>query len=169
RAIATAVKYGIYELIEECILTYPGIIWYRFEGFNLFHLAIKERQVQVFNLVYQMSSYKTFAASELHEEEQENALRIAAKLAQPHRLNIVTGAALQMKCELRWIKACYNNPSCLPFLLSPGSDLSDGIRELKNEQQLANFVAAALGNGGHIDVYVEHHGYDIHDWFSKDN
>ncbi|GKC32686.1 ankyrin repeat-containing domain, PGG domain protein [Tanacetum coccineum] len=103
----TCNSYNIYELIEECILAYLGIIWYRFEGFNLFHLAIKERQVQVFNLVYQMSSYKTFAASELHEEEQENALRIAAKLAQPHRLNIVTGAALQMKCELRWIKVFF--------------------------------------------------------------
>nr|GEZ12539.1 ankyrin repeat-containing domain, PGG domain protein [Tanacetum cinerariifolium] len=101
RAIAAAVKYGIYQLIEECLLAYPGIIWYCFEGFNLFHLAIKERQVQVFNLVYQMSSYKTFAASELHDEEQENALHIAAKLAQPHRLNIVIGAALQMQRELQ--------------------------------------------------------------------
>ncbi|GJU64921.1 hypothetical protein Tco_1246756 [Tanacetum coccineum] len=55
------------------------------------------------------------------------------------------------------------------FYCLPGSDLSDGIRELKNEQQLADFVATALGNGGHIDVYVEHHGYDIHDWFAKDN
>ncbi|GJS67466.1 ALP1-like protein [Tanacetum coccineum] len=54
------------------------------------------------------------------------------------------------------------------FYCLPGSDLSDGIRELKNEQQLADFVATALGNGGHIDVYVEHHGYDIHDWFAKD-
>ncbi|GJS76679.1 calcium/proton exchanger [Tanacetum coccineum] len=39
----------------------------------------------------------------------------------------------------------------------------------KNKQQLANFVAVALGNGGHIDVYVEHHGYNIYDWFAKDN
>ncbi|GJS16986.1 hypothetical protein Tco_0411458 [Tanacetum coccineum] len=55
------------------------------------------------------------------------------------------------------------------FIVYMGCDLSDGIRELKNEQQLADFVATALGNGGHIDVYVEHHGYDIHDWFAKDN
>ncbi|GJU27186.1 putative reverse transcriptase domain-containing protein [Tanacetum coccineum] len=39
---------------------------------------------------------------------------------------------------------------------------------VKNEQ-FVDFVAAALGNGGHVDVYVEHHGYDIHDWFTKDN
>nr|GEX12516.1 hypothetical protein [Tanacetum cinerariifolium] len=55
------------------------------------------------------------------------------------------------------------------FYCLPGSDLSDGIGESKFEQQLADFVAAALGNGGHIDVYVEQHGYDIHDWFAKDN
>ncbi|GKC36713.1 ankyrin repeat-containing domain, PGG domain protein [Tanacetum coccineum] len=80
RAIATAVKYGIYELIEECILTYPGI------------------------------NNMTFASSELHEEEQENALHIAAKLAQPHRLNIVTGAALQMQRELQWFKMILSIP-----------------------------------------------------------
>ncbi|PWA75645.1 ankyrin repeat-containing domain, PGG domain protein [Artemisia annua] len=77
-AIATAVKYGNVELIEECILAYPGLIWYEFDGYNLFHLAIKERQVQVYNLVYQMSGHKAFAASELHGEGKENALHIVA-------------------------------------------------------------------------------------------
>nr|GEV00315.1 E3 ubiquitin-protein ligase SHPRH [Tanacetum cinerariifolium] len=67
------------------------------------------------------------------------------------------------------IKAATLFPHVGLFYCLPGSDLSDGIRELKNEQQLADFVAAALGNGRHIDVYVEHHRYDIHDWFVKDN
>ncbi|GKD76895.1 hypothetical protein Tco_1339516 [Tanacetum coccineum] len=67
------------------------------------------------------------------------------------------------------IKAATLFPPVGLFYCLPGSDLSDGIRELKNEQQLADLVATALGNGGHIDVYVEHHGYDIHDWFAKDN
>ncbi|GJW28438.1 hypothetical protein Tco_0045313 [Tanacetum coccineum] len=49
------------------------------------------------------------------------------------------------------------------------SDLSDGIRELKNEQQFADFLAVCLGNDGKNDLYVEHHGYDIHDWFPKDD
>nr|GEV87195.1 reverse transcriptase domain-containing protein [Tanacetum cinerariifolium] len=105
-AIAKAVKYGIYELIEECILAYPGIIWSEFEGYNLFHLAIKERQVQVYNLVYQMSGHKAFAANELHGEE--NALHIAAKLAPSHRLSTITGAALQMQRELQWYKEVEN-------------------------------------------------------------
>ncbi|GJS80824.1 hypothetical protein Tco_0747365 [Tanacetum coccineum] len=55
------------------------------------------------------------------------------------------------------------------FSCLPESDLSDEIRELKNEQQFGDFLAVGLGNGGNIDLYVEHHGYDIHDWFPKDN
>ncbi|GKB28657.1 hypothetical protein Tco_0868058 [Tanacetum coccineum] len=50
------------------------------------------------------------------------------------------------------IKAATLFPPVGIFYCLPGSDLSDGIRELKNEQQLAYLVATALGNGGHIDV-----------------
>ncbi|GJV77428.1 hypothetical protein Tco_1509012 [Tanacetum coccineum] len=67
------------------------------------------------------------------------------------------------------IKAATLFPYAGLFYCLSRSDLSDGIRELKNEQQLADLVATTLGNGGHIDVYVEYHGYDIHDWFAKDN
>ncbi|PWA41822.1 hypothetical protein CTI12_AA426570 [Artemisia annua] len=46
----------------------------------------------------------------------------------------------------------------------PGCDLTDGIREIKSNQQLGDFVAVDLEHGGKIDVYLEHHGYDIQDW-----
>ncbi|KAJ0806785.1 putative PGG domain-containing protein [Helianthus annuus] len=103
-AITTAVEYGTHELIEECILTYPGIIWYDVGGFYLFLAAIKQRQERVYNLVYQMSGHKVFASTQVDGEENENALHIAAKLAPPHRLNVVTGAALQMQRELQWFQ-----------------------------------------------------------------
>ncbi|KAI7752592.1 hypothetical protein M8C21_018614 [Ambrosia artemisiifolia] len=101
-SIATAVNYGIHEIIEECIVTYPGLIWYNVGGFYLFLAAIRQRQERVYNLVYQMSRHKIFAAVELHDGD--NALHIAGKLAPPHRLNVVTGAALQMQRELQWFK-----------------------------------------------------------------
>ncbi|GKB18469.1 hypothetical protein Tco_0852392 [Tanacetum coccineum] len=44
------------------------------------------------------------------------------------------------------IKAATLFPPVGLFYCLPGSDLSDGIRELKNEQQLADFVATAFGN-----------------------
>ncbi|MFS7916376.1 hypothetical protein Hanom_Chr02g00176391 [Helianthus anomalus] len=104
--ISTAVSYGTHELIEKCLLTYPGIIWHRIGGCYLFLAAIKQRQERVYNLVYQMSRHKIFAAVESHDGE--NALHMAAKLAPSHRLNVVTGAALQMQRELQWFQVSFN-------------------------------------------------------------
>ncbi|KAJ0617219.1 putative PGG domain-containing protein [Helianthus annuus] len=115
-ALVTAVKYGTHELIEECILTYPSIIWYdgdndrRFDEpkerrgyrFSLFLEAIRHRQERVYNLVHQMSGHKVFAATP--HDGLENALHIAGKLAPTHRLDVVTGAALQMQRELQWFQ-----------------------------------------------------------------
>ncbi|KAK1437956.1 hypothetical protein QVD17_03756 [Tagetes erecta] len=103
-AITTAVHHGTHELIEQCILTYPGILWYNVGGFYLILNAIKQRQEKVYNFVHQMSGHKVFAATLHDEKENENLLHIAAKLAPPHRLNVVTGAALQMQRELQWFQ-----------------------------------------------------------------
>ncbi|GJS97182.1 hypothetical protein Tco_0804150 [Tanacetum coccineum] len=74
-------QYSTHELIEECILTYPGIIWYDVGGFFLFPCSHQGKL-----------------------KENENSVHIAAKLAPPHRLNVVTGTALQMQRELQWFK-----------------------------------------------------------------
>ncbi|GJW73453.1 ankyrin repeat-containing domain, PGG domain protein, partial [Tanacetum coccineum] len=102
-AIATAVTYGTHELIEECIVTYPGIIWYNNGMLNLFIEAMKQRQERVYNLIYQMSRHQVFVVTHL-DNAQENALHLVAKLAPFHRLNVVTGAALQMQRELQWFE-----------------------------------------------------------------
>ena len=60
-----------------------------------------------------MSGHKVFAATEVFKEENENALHIATKLTPPHRLNVVTGAALQMQRELQWFQV-YNKFKSLP-------------------------------------------------------
>ncbi|XP_074355480.1 uncharacterized protein LOC141695122 [Apium graveolens] len=100
KAIVAAVEYGVHELIEECIQQYPGIVWYEVKGFYLFSLAVKHRQEKVYNLIYQMSGQKSYAVAD--KRDGENSLHYAGKLAPPHRLNTVTGAALQMQRELQW-------------------------------------------------------------------
>ncbi|XP_076891821.1 uncharacterized protein LOC143543375 [Bidens hawaiensis] len=103
-AVATAVKYGTRELIEECIIAYPAIIWYNVDGYYLILEAIIKRQERVYNLVHQMSFHKVFVATQLYKNGNDNALHLAAKLAPPHRLTVVTGAALQMQRELQWFE-----------------------------------------------------------------
>lgn len=51
----------------------------------------------------------------------------------------------------------------------PGCDLTDGIREIKSNQQLGDFVAVCLEHGGKIYVYLVNHGYDIQDWLVNDD
>uniref|UniRef100_A0A7N0T8C7 PGG domain-containing protein n=1 Tax=Kalanchoe fedtschenkoi TaxID=63787 RepID=A0A7N0T8C7_KALFE len=101
-AISTAAKYGIHELIEECLLGYPGLIWQPGEGLYLFLAAIKHRQVKVYNLFYQMTRHVVFAGTNTFGED--NALHLAGRKASPHSLSTVTGAALQMQRELQWFK-----------------------------------------------------------------
>ncbi|KAJ0702953.1 putative ankyrin repeat-containing domain, PGG domain, ankyrin repeat-containing domain superfamily [Helianthus annuus] len=101
-AVSTAVKTGIFELIKVCVETYPDIVWYEDEGFYLFLSAIRYRQEKVFNLVYQMTGHKVFAATA--NLNGDNPLHLAARLSPLPRLKTVSGAALQMQRELQWFK-----------------------------------------------------------------
>ncbi|MFS8008198.1 putative ankyrin repeat-containing domain, PGG domain, ankyrin repeat-containing domain superfamily [Helianthus anomalus] len=101
-AVSTAVKTGIFELIKVCVETYPDIVWYEDEGFYLLLSAIRYRQEKVFNLVYQMTGHKVFAATA--NLNGDNPLHLAARLSPLPRLKTVSGAALQMQRELQWFK-----------------------------------------------------------------
>nr|XP_043616084.1 uncharacterized protein LOC122587972 isoform X1 [Erigeron canadensis] len=108
-ATSAAVEYGVPEVLNKCILTYPDIIWYTDKpGRHLPLEAITQRQEQVYNVLWQSAAHKIFQATMIDEEQNENALHKAAKLAPPHRLNVVTGAALQMQRELQWFKEVEN-------------------------------------------------------------
>ncbi|KAL9690428.1 hypothetical protein QQ045_010826 [Rhodiola kirilowii] len=101
-AMSVAARHGIHELIEECSVRYPDIIWAKFNGLYVFSKAIEFRQVEVYNFVYQMSGHVGLAMSSTNEND--NALYLVGKKASEHRLNTVTGAALQMQRELQWFK-----------------------------------------------------------------
>lgn len=108
-ATSMAVQCGTPEVIEECIFCNPDIIWYTGKGFHLSLEAITQRQEQVYNVIFQSSVHKVSQALLIDKEEKENSLHKAAKLAPPHRLNVVTGAALQMQRELQWFKVIIVN------------------------------------------------------------
>ncbi|XP_076883796.1 uncharacterized protein LOC143532704 [Bidens hawaiensis] len=101
-AVSTAVKTGIFELIKVCVETYPDIVWYEDDGLYLFLSAIRYRQEKVFNLVYEMTGHKVFAATD--NPNGDNPLHIAGRLSPLPRLKTVSGAALQMQRELQWFK-----------------------------------------------------------------
>ncbi|XP_059634749.1 uncharacterized protein LOC132277054 isoform X2 [Cornus florida] len=98
------VEFGIHELVEEIVESFPAAISFGDkENHVLFHLAVINRHENVFNLVYQMGKYTQFL-SMFTDKSENNILHLAGNLAPKPKLNLVSGAALQMQRELQWFK-----------------------------------------------------------------
>ncbi|KAL8214586.1 hypothetical protein R6Q57_004035 [Mikania cordata] len=102
--IIEAASNGAYEVVQEIADTFPQAIWYSDKsGHFMIQLAILHRCEKVYNLTYQMSDHKHFHKT-LKDSYNNNLLHLAGKLAPTHKLNLVSGAALQMQRELQWFK-----------------------------------------------------------------
>lgn len=54
------------------------------------------------------------------------------------------------------------------YFLIPGRELSNGLKEIKDDNDLAEFVALGFKNKKEIDLYMEHHGYDLSHWLQNE-
>ncbi|KAL0014027.1 hypothetical protein SO802_001096 [Lithocarpus litseifolius] len=70
---------------------------------SIFHIAVKERHESIFNLLHEIGSFKDLIVENITNGEN-NMLHLAAKLAPQHKLNAISGAALQLQQELLWFK-----------------------------------------------------------------
>lgn len=103
-AIMTAAELGVHEVVEVIVETIPTAIYSERSGYQtIFHVAIRNRSESVFNLVYQLSDHK-YIFSNINDGWGNNLLHAAAYLAPPHKLNAISGAALQMQREIQWYK-----------------------------------------------------------------
>ncbi|KAF3962046.1 hypothetical protein CMV_013399 [Castanea mollissima] len=99
-----AAKFGNAEFLNILISSYPDIIWIADnQNRSLFHIAVLNRQESVFNLIYEIAAVKEIILTYV-DDKNENILHLAGYLAPSSRLNIVSGAALQMQRELLWFK-----------------------------------------------------------------
>ncbi|KAM3694299.1 hypothetical protein ACJW31_07G047500 [Castanea mollissima] len=99
-----AAKMGNAELLIIVIRSYPDLIWKTdAKCGSIFHIAVLYRQETVFNLIYEIGAIKDMLLT-YTDDEGQNILHLAGKLAPASRLNTVSGAALQMQRELLWFK-----------------------------------------------------------------
>ncbi|KAK4604107.1 hypothetical protein RGQ29_012567 [Quercus rubra] len=70
---------------------------------SIFHIAVKERHESIFNLLHEIGSFKDLIVENI-TNGGNNMLHLAAKLAPQHKLNAISGAALQLQQELLWFK-----------------------------------------------------------------
>ncbi|XP_031129941.1 uncharacterized protein LOC116031776 isoform X1 [Ipomoea triloba] len=99
-----AAELGNIQFVLHLIRSYPDLIWkVNEQSQSVFHIAVIHRQEKVFRLIYSIGAHKDLIAS-YQSSDNENMLHFAAKIAPSNRLNIVSGAALQMQRELLWFK-----------------------------------------------------------------
>ncbi|KAK1556432.1 hypothetical protein Q3G72_004935 [Acer saccharum] len=123
RLIFDAAEQGNDELLSILVRSYPDLIFLRNNdnGYTLFHVAVLCRNERVFNLIYQRGSVKDLMVAV--DYNKDNILHLAAKLPPPNRLNIVSGAALQLQRELLWFKELSN---VAPLLIAEAKN-KDGL------------------------------------------
>ncbi|KAL2524771.1 Ankyrin repeat family protein [Abeliophyllum distichum] len=122
--LTDAAKIGNVEFLTLLTHSYPDLIWkINSDNYSIFHIAVIHRQEKVFSLIYHTGAIKDLLV--LYEDkDKNNILHLAGKLAPPSRLNIVSGAALQMQRELLWFKE-------VEKILQP-SDIKLKYRDKKN-------------------------------------
>lgn len=99
-----AAKIGNVEFLTMLTYAYPDLIKnVNSNGYSIFHVAVLNRQENVFNLIYHIGALKDLLVLNI-DWKGNNILHLAGKLAPPIRVNIVSGAALQMQRELLWFK-----------------------------------------------------------------
>ncbi|XAR54439.1 hypothetical protein NMG60_11029562 [Bertholletia excelsa] len=104
-AVATAARVDNPEVIEEIVEIFPNAIWVHDseDHDHMFHFAVENRSENVFNLAYQVDGNK-LRVMNMIDNHGNTILHLAGRLAKPQKLNLISGAALQMQRELQWFK-----------------------------------------------------------------
>lgn len=106
-AVLAAAGAGNHEIVEVIVGAFPDAI-YAIDSSNqgFLHAAVRNRSEKVFNLLYQTTNHR-YHYSNKYDSSGNSILHLAAFLAPPHKLNLVSGAALQMQREIQWFKVQY--------------------------------------------------------------
>ncbi|XP_076913641.1 uncharacterized protein LOC143572335 [Bidens hawaiensis] len=92
------------EAIEEMVKYFPQAIWSNTNGYYIIQLAIINRTEKVYNLLVHEMNINMFLHKVMKDKDGNHLLHVAAQLAPIHKLNMVSGAALQMQRELQWFQ-----------------------------------------------------------------
>ncbi|KAM0053492.1 hypothetical protein Hdeb2414_s0007g00260181 [Helianthus debilis subsp. tardiflorus] len=103
-AIIVAVKNNTIEVIEQITQSVPQSIWTRENGYSLSQLSIINRCEKVYNFLAHEVTRDKYLHTVNKDKNNDNLLHLAGKLAPKHKLNMVSGAALQLQRELQWFE-----------------------------------------------------------------
>ncbi|KAH1041613.1 hypothetical protein AAZV13_09G049600 [Glycine max] len=104
-----AAEVGNFEFLSVIMSTYPDLIWeLNTMGQSIIHVAALHRHASIFNLIHEIGPSKDLLLT-FWDDEGSTLLHSVAEIAPTDRLNVVSGAALQMMLELTWFEEVKKN------------------------------------------------------------
>ncbi|PWA76240.1 ankyrin repeat family protein [Artemisia annua] len=103
-ATVQATKKDNPEVIEELLGYFPLATVAKLNGYSIMQVATINRCEKVYNLLVHHMRLNMSLDKVLKDNNGDNLLHLAGKLGPVHKLNEVSGAALQMQRELQWFK-----------------------------------------------------------------
>ncbi|KAI7752209.1 hypothetical protein M8C21_015117 [Ambrosia artemisiifolia] len=102
RVLFLAVKMGNTSFVIELIRSYPDLIWEQDDkGKTIFHLAAKQRQAEIYNLLYETGGRKKLIIR-IEDKNGNNILHMAGMRPKHTYRKAYGGAAIQLQQELLW-------------------------------------------------------------------
>ncbi|PWA49111.1 ankyrin repeat-containing domain, PGG domain, Gag-polypeptide of LTR copia-type [Artemisia annua] len=103
-SIFEATRRNASTFIRYIMRQFPNAIWSTNEdGHNFIQYSVINRSEKIYNLLYEMSEHKNIYKT-IKDSSGNNLLHLAARLAPTNKLNLISGAALQIQRELQWFK-----------------------------------------------------------------
>ncbi|KAE9594295.1 putative ankyrin repeat-containing domain, PGG domain-containing protein [Lupinus albus] len=100
-----AAEVGNFGFLSELISAYPSLIWeVDKKNRSLIHVAVLHRHASIFNLIHEIGPQKDIIVTYEEDIDKNTLLHLAAKLAPPTQLELVSGAAFQMSLEISWFE-----------------------------------------------------------------
>ncbi|KAI3925257.1 hypothetical protein MKW98_011862, partial [Papaver atlanticum] len=104
--INAAIKHGSTEFIVATLKKFSFLIWEEMGGLTIIQMAIQERNTTILNYLCETADImgEQMSLFSKVDTSYNTLLHHAAKLAPLAKLNLISGAALQMQRELQWFK-----------------------------------------------------------------
>ncbi|XP_027339483.1 uncharacterized protein LOC113853184 [Abrus precatorius] len=100
-----AAQVGNFGFLSELISAYPSLIWeVDSKNRSIIHTAVLHRHASIYNLIHEIGFVKDIIVTYEGNEDKNLLLHLAAKLAPPSQLELVSGAAFQMSLEISWFE-----------------------------------------------------------------
>ncbi|GJR64402.1 ankyrin repeat-containing domain, PGG domain protein [Tanacetum coccineum] len=103
-SIFEATRQNSSTFIRYIMRQFPDAIWSANEDdHNFIQYSVINRSEKIYNLLYEMSEHNNIYKT-IKDSSGNNLLHLAARLAPTTKLNLISGAALQIQRELQWFK-----------------------------------------------------------------